>query len=152
MALTTAATTEQDALLGARTKLGFRDLGSSGAFTLIGAISGVGAPKQSVGKVESIRLNSTRKNYRPTLPDQTASFSVQHIPRDTGVAALRTMLATNPVPVKTWQIVYEDGVTDTFPAFAESYEPGDVENEGLMTASVALQIVGDIVTADAVAP
>ena len=151
MSLTTHETTAAEAQLGSECSLGYKPLGATGAYTIIGTVDSIAAPKIAIGKVESKRLSNRRKTYRPLKPDMTTSFGVQHIPNDSAISDLRLKMQTAPVPVLDWQLKYENGVTDTFSGFPESYDASEVDEDGLMTAKVGIQIVSDVVTADAVA-
>ena len=129
--------------IGLGIRLGYQPVASPAntAFTNLGTVMKITPGGITVGEVESTVLSSTFKTYIPTIPEGEAGFQVRLDKGDTSIInTFRSAIANYPVPTYTWQVLYQDGSSDTFEAFPKSFKPDDYEPEGLMMASIDLRL------------
>lgn len=120
-------------------------------YTPITQIVSVEGASNEVGSIETTHLGSTRKTYRPGLPDGgEVSFEVEYDPADTEHKFLRG-LADEP-EILSWQISYPTlpkATLDTFDGFLTAFTPGAGGAEENLTASVTIKVTGPVVTTTA---
>lgn len=127
------------------------DKTGSGTYTKLAQIESFDGPSNTVGSVETTNLDSTRRTYRPGLPDGgEISFDLQFDPADTSHIYLRG-LADAPA-TKSWQVSYPTAThatLDTFSGHLTEYKPSGGGSEDLLMASVTIKITSGIVTTTA---
>lgn len=123
--------------------------GGSTTYTTIGQVLSIEGPSNEVGSVETTNLSSTRKTYRPTLPDGgELTFELEYDPSDTAGHKFLRGLADAP-QVLSWQVGYplSPVVKDTFQGFLTKFAPSAGGPEENLTASVTIKVTGAVVTA-----
>jgi hypothetical protein len=133
------------------TTLSVDKLNTGVTYVPVAQIDSFDGPSNTVGAIETTNLSSTRKTYRPGLPDGgDISFDLQFDPSDTDHLYLRG-LADTPI-LQGWRVSYPTLPTakwDTFQGFLTEFHPKGDGPEGILTASVKIKITGAIVTTDA---
>lgn len=131
----TAAT---NPFVGKGTTLGY-SIAATGPFTYttIAQVTSV-SPNITVGEVENITLASLFKSYLPTLPEAECDFTIKHVPGDTGVQEVLSLVGTGAIV--HWQVLLPDTVSKiTFDGFVKGYNPS-FENESVVEADCSMRI------------
>lgn len=112
-------------------------------YTTIAQRTNIKGPGMQVGKADVTDLDSTMKEYRPTLADPgELSLDIWYDPIAPTHQAI-TDLLTSPT-VEKWQLKFADAAATTVPfeGFVSGFEPGGMDPEGYLMASVKIQVVG----------
>lgn len=109
---------------------------------LIGEMVSFSGPGGAGGTYEVTNLESTRKEKRPSLPDEgDFSFECNLVPDDVGQAALMADRASRAK--RTAILTLTDGTTLTFSAYCTGFViSGGVDNK--VNAAVTLAITGEV--------
>lgn len=114
-------------------------------YTAITQRTSIKGPGTQVGKADVTDLDSIVKEYRPTLGDPgEMSFDIWYDP----VAATHQLLTDylSAPAVAKWQLKFSDDAATAIPfdGFVSGFEPGGMDPEGYLMASVKIQVVGNI--------
>lgn len=125
--------------------------GETPTYTEISQVLSIEGASNEVGSVETTHLKSTRKTYRPGLPDGgEVSFEIEYDPADAEHVWLRS-LADAPA-VKSWRISYPTqpkATLDTFDGFLTAFGPSAGGAEENLSASITIKVTGPVVTTTA---
>lgn len=125
--------------------------GETPTYTEISQVLSIEGASNEVGSVETTHLGSTRKTYRPSLPDGgETSFEIEYDPADAEHVFLRG-LADAPA-VRSWRIIYPTApkaTYHTFSGFLTAFNPSAGGPEENLTASITIKVTGPIVESTA---
>ncbi|WP_422923748.1 hypothetical protein [Singulisphaera sp. PoT] len=131
---------------GLGTKLKHGVAGTPPVYSEIAQVSKISGPGGEVGTRETTDLDSTAKEYEPTLYDGgEISFTVYY---DPVMHALLFTLWTTPSK-ELWQLVFNDSVhtTFSFKAILTKFSPTGMEVEGNLEAEITIKISGPVTSA-----
>ncbi|WP_165068272.1 phage tail tube protein [Paludisphaera rhizosphaerae] len=118
----------------------------AGTYTALGQITSIDGPSSSVGSIETTNLSSTRKTYRPGIPDGgEISATIQMDPADANQVYLAG-LADAPV-VKSWQVSFPTTPATLFTVdgFLTDFSPSAGGVEDVTEVSVTIKCTGAVV-------
>jgi len=125
--------------------------GETPTHTPISQVLSIEGAGNEVGSIETTHLKSTRKTYRPGLPDGgEVSLEIEYDPADADHKFLRG-LADDP-EILSWQISYPTepkATLDTFDGFLTAFTPSAGGPEENLTASITIKVTGPVVTTTA---
>jgi len=135
-----------EAMLGYGSRFQLESSVTAGLFTDLGEVFNITAPSSTVDQVDVSHMlspNRTREFIDGLIDPGECSFEMNYIP---GSAADLALLAVLNLPVgtnrtQTCRIVYPNGVSDTFEANLQSYEP-NLPTDDKMTANVSWRVSG----------
>ena len=116
-------------------------------YVLIGNVLNITGPESDIGSIETTVLASTRKTYRPGLPDPgELSFDIDFDPTDTTTHTLLAGLQDAPV-IHSWQITYATTPPKkaTVSGFLTKFAPNAGGVDENLTASITVRLLGSIV-------
>ncbi|WP_254510420.1 phage tail tube protein [Anatilimnocola floriformis] len=105
----------------------------------------ISGPAFSLSAIDATNLASTWKEYVPGIHDiGELTFEIQYNAGETTHAGLTT--AHIAKTVSTWTLTFTDtgAATWAFSGFITGFEPGGMEEDGIVTASVTVQGTGAI--------
>lgn len=131
------------------TKLSVDKNGTATTFTDVGQVVSIDGPTAGVGQAETTHLQSTWKEFRPTIPDGgEISMEVEFDPTDTGAGGTHGFLkAIAAIPAKYyWRLTYPTTppTVDNFRAFLTKHSRSAAGAEENLMSSVTLKIDGSI--------
>jgi hypothetical protein len=113
-----------------------------GTFTAIAQANNCQAPATEVEDVRAWGLDATVKVTRPgRIPDAgEVPLEIDYDPNDVTHQLLRQHTEA------WWRIVYADGratpANTVFPGYVKKFEPGEMTDEGNVTASITIKVTG----------
>ena len=112
----------------------------------VGEVVSFNGPGGTSGTFDVTHLKSTRREKRPSLPDEgDYSLECNFLPNDPGQQAMLEDRATRTV--RTVVITYSDGTTDTFSAYCTSaVKSGGVDNK--VAIAFTLAITGEVISSN----
>ena len=115
--------------------------------TPVAEVVSFSGPGGVAGTYDVTHLLSTRKEKRPSLPDEgDYTLECNFVPGDVGQQALMTDRGSRIV--RTVVITYSDGTTDTFDAYCTgAVKSGGVDNK--VAIAFTLAITGEVVNTPA---
>lgn len=123
------------------------DKTGGGTYTKVGTFTSIDGPSSSVGSIETTNLESTRKEYRPGLPDGgEISGTLQFDPAEATQAYLAG-LADAP-EVLSWQVSFPtkpNATLFTVDGFLTEFSPSAGGVEDVIEAAFTVKITGAVV-------
>lgn len=109
----------------------------------IAQIVSISGPGSDVGTVETTDLSSTFRTYLPTVSNSgEIGMEIHYSPQQATHTTLEGLVATPAV--EDWDLDFADGSNYAFDGILTGFEVSGMEVDGVVMASITIQITGAI--------